>query len=456
GAGEGQDARGGRLAAADRLTLEIATPTRLVAAETVDEIVIPGSQGYFGVLPGHAAFLTTLGIGELMYRIGRDEHYMAVAKGFAEVRNDKVIVLADTPERPAEIDPPRAERAKARAGRAKGGGGGAPPGSRRRRNRLRAGAGGARAGSRAPDDRRPRPLEICPPAAPDHDPAKQRALRRGEEVAHHGRTPPRTGCPAPWARRPPRRATVRRARRNSASLRGAGAGIALALNDRHADGPDRRRRAARDRSHPPDARGRAHRRDRRPRRRDRSRPRRSDAPRADLPRRQPAGYERARGLRAAAQRSAIRHHEDRDADGGGAGIGHRARLRRGREPLSDQAVLAGAPDLARRERGAPRRRMATRVSAAPGDDLTVAYRRLNAASQQTLRYAEDVRRLYQQVQRAIYQSLLGLANALEAKDAYTRGHSERVGAWSRGVAAALGLSPGEVDMIGQAGLLHDI
>jgi HD-GYP domain-containing protein (c-di-GMP phosphodiesterase class II) len=67
-----------------------------------------------------------------------------------------------------------------------------------------------------------------------------------------------------------------------------------------------------------------------------------------------------------------------------------------------------------------------------------------------------VRRLYQQVQRAIYQSLLGLANALEAKDAYTRGHSERVGAWSRGVAAALGLAPGDVDMIGQAGLLHDI
>src|SRR5207244_6888657 len=91
-----------------------------------------------------------------------------------------------------------------------------------------------------------------------------------------------------------------------------------------------------------------------------------------------------------------------------------------------------------------------------GDELTVAYRRLNAAYQQTLRYAEDVRRLYQQVQRAIYQSLLGLANALEAKDAYTRGHSERVGAWSRGVAAALGLPPGDVDMIGQAGLLHDI
>ena len=102
---------------ADRLTLEIATPMRLVVAETVDEIVIPGSQGYFGVLPGHAAFLTTLGIGELMYRIGRDEHYLAVAKGFAEVRNDKVIVLVDTAERPEEIDRARAERARERAER---------------------------------------------------------------------------------------------------------------------------------------------------------------------------------------------------------------------------------------------------------------------------------------------------------------------------------------------------
>ena len=102
---------------ADRITLEIATPTRLVVAETVDEIVIPGSQGYFGVLPGHAAFLTTLGVGELMYRIGHDEHYLAVAGGFAEVRNDKVIVLADTAERPEEIDRTRAERARERAER---------------------------------------------------------------------------------------------------------------------------------------------------------------------------------------------------------------------------------------------------------------------------------------------------------------------------------------------------
>jgi F-type H+-transporting ATPase subunit epsilon len=89
---------------ADRITLEVATPSRLVISEQVDEVVVPGIEGYFGVLPGHAAFLTTLGIGELTYRIGRDERHAAVAGGFCEVRNDKVIVLADTAELPAEID----------------------------------------------------------------------------------------------------------------------------------------------------------------------------------------------------------------------------------------------------------------------------------------------------------------------------------------------------------------
>jgi putative nucleotidyltransferase with HDIG domain len=96
--------------------------------------------------------------------------------------------------------------------------------------------------------------------------------------------------------------------------------------------------------------------------------------------------------------------------------------------------------------------MASRVERDPAAD----YRRLHAAYQQSLRYAEDVRRLYRQMQRAICQSLLGLANALEAKDPYTRGHSERVAALSRRLASALGLAPAVVDTVGQAGLLHDI
>jgi F-type H+-transporting ATPase subunit epsilon len=100
---------------AERLTLELATPTRLVVSAEVDEVVVPGSQGYFGVLPGHAPLLATLGIGELTYRIGREESHVAVIGGFAEVRNDKVIVLADSAETPADIDRTRAERARERA-----------------------------------------------------------------------------------------------------------------------------------------------------------------------------------------------------------------------------------------------------------------------------------------------------------------------------------------------------
>jgi len=83
-------------------------------------------------------------------------------------------------------------------------------------------------------------------------------------------------------------------------------------------------------------------------------------------------------------------------------------------------------------------------------------RRLEAAYRQSLRYAEDVRRLYREQQRSICQSLLGLANALEAKDAYTRAHSERVAHLARRLAAARGLDPDEVAAIGEAGRLHDI
>ena len=103
------------------LTLEVATPSRLVVAEPADEVVVPGSQGYFGVLPGHAPLLATLGIGELTYRHGATQHHLALTGGFAEVRNDKVIVLAENAERPEEIDRERALRAKDRAERRLGG-----------------------------------------------------------------------------------------------------------------------------------------------------------------------------------------------------------------------------------------------------------------------------------------------------------------------------------------------
>jgi len=99
------------------LRLEFVTPERAIVHEDVDEVGVPGEDGHFGVLPGHAPLLATLGIGELTYRIGRDEFHLAVSGGFAEVRNDKVIMLADTAERPEDVDRARAERSKERAER---------------------------------------------------------------------------------------------------------------------------------------------------------------------------------------------------------------------------------------------------------------------------------------------------------------------------------------------------
>jgi F-type H+-transporting ATPase subunit epsilon len=98
-----------------KLTLEIVTPERALVSEQVDEVQLPGSEGYFGVLPGHTPLLATLQVGELWYRVGPDKHYLAVAFGFAEVLPDRVTVLAQIAERPADIDIPRAEAAKKRA-----------------------------------------------------------------------------------------------------------------------------------------------------------------------------------------------------------------------------------------------------------------------------------------------------------------------------------------------------
>ena len=100
-----------------RVFFELATPNRLIVSEQVEEVVAPGVEGYFGVLPGHTPFLTSLQSGEVSYRVGRMEQYLAVSGGFAEVRSDRVIVLADNAERPEEIDRERAERARQRAER---------------------------------------------------------------------------------------------------------------------------------------------------------------------------------------------------------------------------------------------------------------------------------------------------------------------------------------------------
>ena len=98
-----------------KLTLEIVTPDRSLVTEQVDEVQLPGSQGYFGVLPGHTPLLATLQVGELWYRVGQEKHYLAIAFGFVEVRPERVTVLAQVAERAQDIDVARAQEAKRRA-----------------------------------------------------------------------------------------------------------------------------------------------------------------------------------------------------------------------------------------------------------------------------------------------------------------------------------------------------
>ena len=97
------------------LTLEIVTPDRALVSQQVDEVELPGADGYFGVLPGHTPLLASLQVGEMWYRIGQEMHYLAIAFGFAEVLPDRVTVLAQIAERAEDIDIARAESAKQRA-----------------------------------------------------------------------------------------------------------------------------------------------------------------------------------------------------------------------------------------------------------------------------------------------------------------------------------------------------
>ncbi len=103
------------MAIPDHLTLEIVTPDRSIAHGEVDEVVVPGAEGSFGVLPGHTPLLSTLAVGEIEYRRGDERTYVAVSFGFAEVLPDRVTILAQIAEASEEIDVTRAEAAVKRA-----------------------------------------------------------------------------------------------------------------------------------------------------------------------------------------------------------------------------------------------------------------------------------------------------------------------------------------------------
>ena len=103
------------MAIPSHLALEIVTPDRSIVHETVDEVEIPGSEGYLGVLPGHTPLLTMLQVGELWFRRGEERFYLSLAFGFAEILPDRVRILAQMAERAEEIDIARAEAAERRA-----------------------------------------------------------------------------------------------------------------------------------------------------------------------------------------------------------------------------------------------------------------------------------------------------------------------------------------------------
>jgi F-type H+-transporting ATPase subunit epsilon len=100
---------------ANTFQLEIVTPVKLMVKDAAEEAQIPGLSGYLGILPGHAPLITELAVGVITYKAGGATHTLSVAWGFMEVLQDKVTILAETAERPQEIDVERAQKAKGRA-----------------------------------------------------------------------------------------------------------------------------------------------------------------------------------------------------------------------------------------------------------------------------------------------------------------------------------------------------
>ena len=100
---------------ADELTLEIVTPEQMAFRGFVEEVTIPGTEGEFGVLKGHAPLLSSVDIGELSFIRNHEKTRYAVHTGYAEVSSSKVTVLVESAERSDMIDLERAKRARQRA-----------------------------------------------------------------------------------------------------------------------------------------------------------------------------------------------------------------------------------------------------------------------------------------------------------------------------------------------------
>lgn len=95
-----------------KIHLQVVTPERSVVTDVVDEVTLPGVEGYLGVLPGHTPLLTSLKIGEIRYRTGNVQKYLFVSWGFVEILPDRVTILADIAELPEDIDFTAAKKAQ--------------------------------------------------------------------------------------------------------------------------------------------------------------------------------------------------------------------------------------------------------------------------------------------------------------------------------------------------------
>jgi F-type H+-transporting ATPase subunit epsilon len=102
---------------ANKILLEVVTPSKLVVSEEVELATAPGGEGVFGVMANHAPLLTTIRIGELHYTNDRNMVRLALSGGFCDVSKNRMTVLAESAEISTEIDMERAIRAKERAER---------------------------------------------------------------------------------------------------------------------------------------------------------------------------------------------------------------------------------------------------------------------------------------------------------------------------------------------------
>jgi F-type H+-transporting ATPase subunit epsilon len=97
---------------AKEFTLSVVAPDRSLVEEQVVSVIVPGSEGYFGILAGHVPLIASLRAGLVEFEdLDGQRHYVTVSGGFAEVGAGGINILADAAERATEIDVTRAERA---------------------------------------------------------------------------------------------------------------------------------------------------------------------------------------------------------------------------------------------------------------------------------------------------------------------------------------------------------